>query len=397
MKIKAATLEDGVHLTEGHRVGSGKLFAFNSMRRPIVAVSNSIRGTLARLILILIGTLVGLSLGEIIVRAFHLGNTRTVFEYNNKLIKLRPHVGFMNYRENKTWVAINNLGFHDHDRQATNENYRILFLGDSFLQGQQVDTENLFTILLEAQFLRDGQKIEAINGGVSGTGTAYQYVLWKEFFEPQVKINHLVLCVFMGNDLTDNMAALADPDNDNTIFLDSKGSIVYLHNQPGRFKKIISYARDHSALLNTSYENAYRLKKIYLEGTEAGPGFAAQQTPTSYAGGWEATVRGTIARVRLWKSELKEKEIPFDVVVIDKPGKVYNRFELQFIDQLQAVCAQDQIGFLRLRLSADPYETYSFDGIMLGDFNQKGHELAAHELYDFFNSRYGATLALTRR
>jgi hypothetical protein len=69
MKIKAATLEDGVHLTEGHRVGSGKLFAFNSMRRPIVAVSNSIRGTLARLILILIGTLVGLSLGEIIVRA----------------------------------------------------------------------------------------------------------------------------------------------------------------------------------------------------------------------------------------------------------------------------------------------------------------------------------------
>jgi hypothetical protein len=52
---------------------------------------------------------------------------------------------------------------------------------------------------------------------------------------------------------------------------------------------------------------------------------------------------------------------------------------------------------LRLKLAADPYETYSFDGIMLGHFNQKGHELAAHELYDFFKSRYGATLALTRR
>jgi len=397
MKIKAATLEDGVHLTEGHRVGSGQLFAFNSMRRPIVAVSNSIRGTLARLILIFIGILVGLSLGEIIVRAFHLGHTRTVFEYNNKLVKLRPHAGFMNYRENSTWVEINNLGFHDHDRQATNENYRILFLGDSFLQAQQVDTESLFTIRLEAQFIRDGQKIETINGGVPGTGTAYQYVLWKEFFEPQVKINHLVLCVFMGNDLSDNNADLADPDNNNTIFLDSKGGILHLEKQPGRFKQIINYGRDHSALFNTSYENAYLLKKTYLGSAGTGPRLAAQQTPKSYVGAWQATVQGTIARVRLWKSELNEKEIPFDVVVIDKPGKVYSRFELQFIDELQAVCAQDQIGFLRLKLSADPYETYSFDGIMLGHFNQKGHELAARELYDFFESRYGARLALTRR
>ena len=336
------------------------------------------------------GTFVGLILGEIIVRAFHLGHTRTVFEYNNKLVKLRPHAGFMNYRENSTWVEINNLGFHDHDRQAMNENYRILFLGDSFLQAQQVDTESLFTIRLEAQFIRDGQKIETINGGVPGTGTAYQYVLWKEFFEPQVKINHLVLCVFMGNDLSDNSADLADPDNDNTIFLDSKGSILELDKQPGRFKEILNYGRDHSALLNTSYENAYRLKKIYLGSAGTGQGLAGQQTPKSYVGAWEATVQGTIARVRLWKSELNEKKIPFDLVVIDKPGKVYNRFELQFIDQLRAACAQDQIGFLRLKLSADPYETYSFDGIALGHFNRKGHELVAHELYDFFKSSHGA-------
>jgi hypothetical protein len=396
MRIKAPTVEHGVHLTDDHRVGSGKLFAFSSLRQPLVSVSNSMRGTLPRLILILMGTLVGLMLGEIIVRAFHLGHTRTVFEYNNKLVKLRPHAGFMNYRENSTWVEINNLGFHDHDRQATNGNYRILFLGDSFLQAQQVDTENLFTIRLEAQFIRDGQKIETINGGVPGTGTAYQYVLWKEFFEPQVKINHLVLCVFMGNDLSDNSADLADPDNDGTIFLDSEGNILHLEKQPGRFKKIINYGRDHSALLNTSYENAYRLKKTYLGSAGTGAGLA-QETPKSYGGAWEATVQGTIARVRRWKSELSEKKIPFDLVMIDKPGKVYNRFELQFIDQVQAACAQDQIGFLRLRLSADPYETYSFDGIALGHFNWNGHELVARELYDFFKSHHGAMFTLATR
>src|SRR4030095_5676652 len=125
-------------------------------------------------------------------------------------------------------VETNNWGFHDRDRAATNDNYRILFLGDSFVEGGHVKTESLFTSRLEQSFIHEGRKVEAINGGVPGTGTAYQYVLWKEFFEPEIKINHLVLCVFMGNDLSDNNADLADPDNDNTLFLDSKGSILHL-------------------------------------------------------------------------------------------------------------------------------------------------------------------------
>ena len=45
--------------------------------------------------------------------------------------------------------------------------------------------------------------LEAINGGVPNIRSAYQYSLWKEFLEPGVKVDHLALYFFMGNDLVD--------------------------------------------------------------------------------------------------------------------------------------------------------------------------------------------------
>jgi lysophospholipase L1-like esterase len=356
------------------------------------------RRILLKLSLIMAGTLVGLTLGEVIVRAFHLGHTRTVFNYNNHLVKLRPHVGFMNYYENTNWVEINNLGFHDHDRQATNDNYRILFLGDSFVDGRQVDIESLFTTRLEKKFTAEGQKVETINGGVPGTGTAYQYLLWKEFFEPQIRIDHLALCVFVGNDLTDNNAdllAATDPTSDSTIFVDAQGNVFNRGTPPGRVKRIVNYVRDHSALANSSYENAYRLKRTLqadaadTDSANVSDRAGAQNVATA----WEASEQGTIALIKRWKAELAAKKIAFDVVIIDRPGKVYNKYESDFVERLPAACAQDQIDCLRLKLSADPYETYSFDGIALGHFNYKGHELAAGELYDFLKSRHGVVLS----
>lgn len=355
------------------------------------------RRTLLRLILIVGGSLVGLGLGEIIVRAFHLGYTRTIVEYNDKLLKLRPHAGFMNYRENTNWVEINNLGFHDRDRQAASDNYRILFVGDSFLDGRQVDTDSLFTSRLEKRFAGEGSRIEVINAGVPGTGTAYQYVLWKEFLEPQLKVDHLVLCIYLGNDLVDNNADLADPESGYSIFLDEQGNIVQRKPTHGRLMRIVNFFRDHSALLNTSYENAYRLKKSFqgdntLNGGPYSPGEGPAQNMTS---AWEASEEGTLTLIKRWKAELSAKKIPFDLVIIDRPGKLYNKFELSFAERLKSVCAQNQIEWLRLKLTADPFDTYSFDGIALGHFNERGHALVADELYDFLKSRHGALLTHT--
>ncbi len=328
---------------------------------------------------------------------FHLGHVNTVDRYENKILKLKPHVGFMNYEENQNWVATNNLGFHDRERQATNDKYRILFMGDSFVEGRQVDTESLFTIRLEKKFAEAGQKIETINGGVLGTGTAYQYVLWKDFFEPKVRIDHVVLCFYMGNDLVDNNAELmfaAFPGADHAFFVDAQGQIQDRGKRPGALKEMVTHVRDHSVLFNTLYEAAYQLKKS-REKKANGPSenttadaVLSPAVPGNNTRAWEATEAGTIALIERWISELAAKRLPFDIVIIDKPGGGYNRSESDFLDKLQATCARDLIGCLRLKLTGNPYETYSFDGKRLGHFNQRGHELAARELFDYFKTRH---------
>jgi hypothetical protein len=325
------------------------------------------------------------------MRAFQLGHTRKVILYNDKIFKLPPHASFMNLDENRNLVETNNLGFHDRERQAANDDYRILFMGDSFVEGRQVDTQSLFTMRLEKKFSDDGQKIEAINGGVPGTGTAYQYSLWKEFFEPGVKVDHLVLCFFMGNDLIDNSTDLklsTYGEIDNSFFLDREGNILATRKHPGLLKSTVNYVRDHSVLVDRLYESAYRMKKNVQEETGGGVGDEGGRIDRS--GAWSASELGTIALIRRWKSELNAKNIPFDVILIDQPGKVYNKFELEFVDRLLTTCAQDGIGCVRLKLTDDPFETYSFDGTSLGHFNYKGHELAAAELYDYFKSHHAA-------
>jgi hypothetical protein len=114
------------------------------------------RTILLKLILIVVGIGIGLALCEISMRAFQLGNTRTLSLYNDRIFKLPPHIRFMNYNENKNLIETNNLGFHDLERQAYNDNYRILFLGDSFLEGRQVKTESLFTSRLEKKLSSNG-------------------------------------------------------------------------------------------------------------------------------------------------------------------------------------------------------------------------------------------------
>jgi hypothetical protein len=80
---------------------------------------------------------------------------------------------------------------------------RIVFLGDSFTVGYEVDIEDCFTSVVERELRSRGHSVEALNAGVSGFGTAEEYLYLERDlirYSPDV-----VVLSFYGNDLVDNL------------------------------------------------------------------------------------------------------------------------------------------------------------------------------------------------
>lgn len=354
----------------------------------------TIRSLLIKATVIVGSVFIALLIGEFVTREFNLGTVR-LNEMQGSVLKYKPHVRFLNRKENNNWVETNSFGFHDAEREKTSGKYRILFLGDSYVEGLQVPTDKLFTSVLEKRFLQNGREAECINAGVSGTGTAYQYTLWKEVFDNKVAVDHLVLAFYLGNDIENNNIDLSFPPGNESFFVDADGKVFKYAVKESVVRSLVGHIRDHSALANTVYEMLHLAQRSERSRERA----KDERVKVDYriakengAGAWQVATKGTLALIKNWNLELAGKSITMDVMVIDRPSGIYNDFESDFLEQLRAMCAQQHIGFLRLGLTTNPYEVYSFDGKVLGHFNYKGHELAAAELYDYFKSTYGDRL-----
>jgi lysophospholipase L1-like esterase len=95
-------------------------------------------------------------------------------------------------------IAHNEMGFRDkpHTREKTRP--RLIFLGDSFVWGYDVEEGERFTEFLQAEL----PSIEVINLGVSGYGTDQCYLLLRKFFDfydPDA-----VIYMFSETDIRDN-------------------------------------------------------------------------------------------------------------------------------------------------------------------------------------------------
>lgn len=105
-------------------------------------------------------------------------------------------------------VSVNAEGFRDrdHDLATAASTPRVVLLGDSFVEAIQVPFENSITAVLQRELEHRYGKVETINFGVSGSGTARQYLALREYglrYRPD-----LVLLFFFGNDVSDNSERL---------------------------------------------------------------------------------------------------------------------------------------------------------------------------------------------
>jgi hypothetical protein len=102
-------------------------------------------------------------------------------------------------------VDVNSAGFRDreHSLDKAPGVRRIALLGDSFVEAIQVPFEQSVTSLLENRLSR----AEVMSFGVSGTGTARQYLALRHYALPY-RPDIVVLFFFAGNDISDNSGRL---------------------------------------------------------------------------------------------------------------------------------------------------------------------------------------------
>jgi hypothetical protein len=118
--------------------------------------------------------------------------------------------GEFKYKEIDHKISFNALGMHDTDHPQTKDGdtFRILMLGDSFVQAVQVSREQTARQLLE-DALNAGKspgapRFEVISGGVINWGTNQELLYYRaqgRYFQPDL----VLLMFYLGNDLQDNL------------------------------------------------------------------------------------------------------------------------------------------------------------------------------------------------
>jgi hypothetical protein len=172
------------------------------------------RKIISYLALILFGVVVGLLIAEGSLRV--LRNFRPVKgaeEANpwEKYVGWAPGLNQFDNKQTREYdvlIRYNSKGLHDveHSYEKPAHTYRILILGDSYVDGRQVELDQLFTRILE-DLLNEkagaaGVHFEVISAGVSGWGTDQQLLYYEN--EGYKYSPDMVMLAFVPNDVGNN-------------------------------------------------------------------------------------------------------------------------------------------------------------------------------------------------
>lgn len=175
------------------------------------------RKLFARLLLILLGFLLGGIVAEVALRVAGYSYPEFYSLDQSRGYALRPGAEGWYRKEGNVYVRINSEGLRDqeHSLAKSPDTIRIAVVGDSYPEGFSVSLEETFWWVMGKKLQEcnafPGKKIEVLNFGVSGYGTAQELItlreqVWK--FSPDI----VMLAVTTNNDITDNNRALKKTD-----------------------------------------------------------------------------------------------------------------------------------------------------------------------------------------
>src|SRR6266576_324326 len=139
-----------------------------------------------KLLLVMFGLLFGLFMSEVLLRV--IGYSYPLFYTTDyyRGFALQPGVEGHYQREGGSYVRINGDGLRDreHAKPKHADTVRIAVLGDSFSEALHVPMEQTFWSVLERKLQEcnafPDKKVEVINFGVSGYGTAQELMTLRQ-------------------------------------------------------------------------------------------------------------------------------------------------------------------------------------------------------------------------
>ncbi len=288
------------------------------------------------LLLIVGGVVGGIVIVEIGLRLAGISHPVFVTADERRGMAHRPGASGWQRGEGEAYVRINSDGLRDreHSKAKPENTLRIAVLGDSNTAGIQVPLEKTFVAVMERELngcqALAGRKVEAINFGVSGYGTAQELITLRHHvwdYSPDL----VVLAFTAGNDITDNSRALAYNPNV-PYFIYDNGELVLdesFRDAPSfRAKKSLSgnqlfmWLIDHSRIMQV-INNARKIvkkrraaanKDLNTQGQELGLDSTVYKQPTLPA--WQEAWRVTEGLIVLMRDEVREKGADFLVVTL---------------------------------------------------------------------------------
>ena len=244
-------------------------------------------------------------------------------------------------------VSHNNQGFRDKNDHPNSP--ALMFLGDSFVWGYDVENEQIFTSLLQKKLK---QQYAIYNLGVSGYGTDQEFLLLQQFYD-KIKPQKVFL-IFCANDYYNNSSNVVYGGYYKPYFLQNNAGELLLQGVPvpisGNYK-MLNFSSNHPVLAKSHLVKW--IAKLF---------YRAQHNLVKK----RSLPDPTFAILKNINQFLQQKNTQFIVGIIDSD------------DDLEKFLKQQNINFINLKNDF----RFSQQG---NHWNEQGHEFVANKIFNWLN------------
>ncbi len=263
----------------GPKLGLKPVYIFAVLERQIIYFVNPILRYKKELLLLLITLFFSLAAAELALRLFvkdivplYVPDAELGYVYwkNFETERYNGEAG------KKIKIETNSYGFVDKQWQPDPQAFKIMVVGDSFVEALQVDGENRFTNLLEKKFLESGRKAQVFNLGRGGVGPE-SYLKFLRKFYPILKPDAVIVSLYNGNDFL-NVNSKTAPDLRRVNYL-ARGDEVIAYSQIADAREKLSWRI--KAVMGKFYLTQFAYKSYLHLKQRRPPDNAAESEPVS--------------------------------------------------------------------------------------------------------------------